>query len=98
MDIYNSIFWGKVEGEVYNIFDDPKYFYHADGAARLHDAVQQQTTSRGDHDVGLMTLQIKDFLSRKCVMSSPDISISAAAKKMTEETGRHPERSRISSG
>jgi CBS domain-containing protein len=61
------------------------YFYHADGAVRLHDAVQQQTTSRGDHDVGLMTLQIKDFLSRKCVMSSPDISISAAAKKMTEE-------------
>lgn len=61
------------------------YFYHADGAVRLHDAVQQQTTARGEHDIGLMTLQIKDILTRKCVMSSPDISISAAAKKMTEE-------------
>ncbi|HEY9052609.1 MAG TPA: putative nucleotidyltransferase substrate binding domain-containing protein [Gammaproteobacteria bacterium] len=61
------------------------YFFHADGALRLHDAVQQQTNSRDDNNIGLMTLPIKDIVNRNWIMLHPDVSISEAAKKMTEE-------------
>lgn len=61
------------------------YFYHADGAARLHDAVKQQTASQGEGDISLMTLQIKDIINRNWIMLHSNITISAAAKKMTEE-------------
>ncbi|TNF37043.1 MAG: cyclic nucleotide-binding/CBS domain-containing protein [Gammaproteobacteria bacterium] len=61
------------------------YFFHADGALRLQDAVQQQTTSRGDNDIGLMTLPIRDIVNRNWIMLHPDVSISEAAKKMTDE-------------
>ncbi len=61
------------------------YFFHADGAVRLHDAVQHQKTSRGDNDISLMTLPIKDIVNRNWIMLHPDVSISEAAKKMTEE-------------
>jgi CBS domain-containing protein len=60
------------------------YYFHADGAARLHDAVQQHAASRGNNDISLMTLPVKDIAGRNCIELGPDVPISEAARRLTE--------------
>ena len=60
------------------------YYYHADSAQRLRQAVSTTTSNEQQSSVNLMTLSIKDLLSDKLVVLSPDTPVSEAAKQMTE--------------
>ena len=60
------------------------YFYHADGAQRLHQAVNAPTAKEQMSSDSLMTLPIKDLLTDKPVVLSLNTSVSEAAKQMTE--------------
>ncbi len=60
------------------------YYYHADSALRLRNAVTPQISTDQRNNINLMTLQIKDIMSDRVIKLTPDTSVSGAAKFMTE--------------
>lgn len=60
------------------------YYYHADGATRLHQAVQPQSSGDASNNVNFMTLPIRELTNRNFVRLSPDTSIAEAARQMGE--------------
>lgn len=60
------------------------YYYHADGATRIRNAVKPQASVDQGNNINLMTLQIKDLVTKNFVKLSPQTSISEAARQMTD--------------
>lgn len=60
------------------------YYYHADGATRLHNAVNPQSSNETGNSVNLMTLQIRDLVTKNFVKLPLNTSISEAARQMIE--------------
>lgn len=61
------------------------YYYHADGATRLHQAVTPQPVDDQSANMNLMTLPIRELLAESITRVSPAMSIRDAASYMSEK-------------